>query len=997
MSTYKIFLFFYLIFFHCELIAQGNFEQFNVTNYTVEDGLPSNELYDVHQDSLGNLWLASDHGLVKFDGQKMQTYGLEDGLPDEVILKIYEDDKHRMWLLTYTGGVCYMEKGKFIIPSFNNRLLKLLPRKQSFVNKIAVVHDEVYLWCTDCSSSYFKALVGGRIEKVELTELYKKLDTKNPNVRWILELENEESLMGVYISDTAVKSNMLIPEDTGLWYKEEKHAGKKITFYHLNGWGKGYHGTHWRSEQVDILMHEGKALSRDSSGMSFVFDFKSRVFDAEKSQAGYFFPLFNGGLLQFKNKLDSVNLVGHYLKQYMFTSICKDRQGRLWVSTQNNGLLRISSLEQGMFQITEKHPGVSMANPVHLKQDTLKYIKGQVLYVHPIKEGELINPKQYFLKGPDIFTNSLERVVWLPDGSFFYHFLHFKIRPKDNDTLQGVSWAPPRNGYIQKLYSGKTGTEVLGATNFGFFLLDSTGFQFDSEKVGFRAKVYCLVRKNEDEFLLGTQNGLIYYNKATHQWRKSDASVLQSPIKDIAQDQYGRVWIIPKGQGVVILDRDSIFRITKKEHLSSDVCHSLLIDSNEAWIGTNNGLNLLRFNQRGITETTFLGPREGLFLDYIDHVVKDGSSIFAFSGKKFARLKTSLPSSGIPPVSIIEKIEVGDTNYSIPHLNAFQPKAGDNHISFHYRVNTLLDSKLIWYKYRLLGKENTWTYGHERVACFHDLEPGHYTFQLMSRNAQGIWSKAPLEYSFFIPKHLHERWWFRITSFVLTVLLFVFLAEQYRKNQQKKLFVKHQLLRSGINALKAQMNPHFIFNALNSVRHLLLYKKNNEADVYLSKFSGLLRGLLNDMEQGKTSLATELKMIRNYLQLEEMRMGNAFNWEITLQDGLKPDELLIPPMLIQPLLENAIWHGLNTSKKEGKISVHFYLKDKILYGIICDNGEGFNPKVARKTKSSGNGLGLKNIKERLALLREFDGKPYAIQIESEPNGTGTTIKLSIPQ
>lgn len=154
--------------FFYNLNAQNDTEKFNVVNYTIEDGLPSNQLYEIYQDSLGNLWIGSDHGLIKFDGQKMQIYGVEDGLPDEVILKMYEDDKHRLWLITYTGGVCYLEKGKFVIPSFNDRLLELLPPK-IYINQIAVVNDEVYMSGTDRPTFYFKATIGGGVEKVEDT------------------------------------------------------------------------------------------------------------------------------------------------------------------------------------------------------------------------------------------------------------------------------------------------------------------------------------------------------------------------------------------------------------------------------------------------------------------------------------------------------------------------------------------------------------------------------------------------------------------------------------------------------------------------------------------------------------------------------------------------------------------------------------------------------------------------------------------------------------
>ncbi len=1003
MKAYRYVLCIYTLLHFQGLCAQNDLSRFNVTHYTVEDGLPSNQLYYTHQDSLGNLWIASDHGVVKFDGQEMYTYGVEDGLPDEVVFKIYEDHKHRLWFLTYKGGICYLEKDKFIVPSFNARLVDLLPSKL-FVNRIAVVGDEVYMACDKSADFYFKAILGAGVEKVDLSDAYKTLKTNNPSLVWSMPLVGGEYLGGIYSHYWHLRKNQFYAPtdvDTSLWQKKVFHKNKEITFYNL---GRITNNRHVVKVFGDVgnklIARQNKVLLSDASDSLYRYNFNANVLAVEKIQADYFFVLAGNGIMHFKDKVNEAHLEGHYFKSHAVSSVKMDKQGRFWVTTLHNGLFKVSQFHRSTFQIPNQSMNAAIARPVYFQKDTLRYVQGDTLYTYRADKEKLLPLGRHFLKKTLGLRFKPDRLVWLPSGKLFCDFQEFVLPPGGSGTLESTQWVSHyRNSYMHKLYLSAKNWEILGATKRGFFVLDTTGFQYDSEPLGFEEDVYCLVRKNEHEFFLGTHTGLVHFNTATHSIQRYGVEELSYPVRDMARDQYGRIWVLPKGKGVVILDGDSIITLNKASGLSSNVCEAILLDNNRAWVGTNQGLNLLDFDERGITRTRFMGEEDGLVSDYIDYISRDAGSIIAFSGRKFSRLTQPLGEPPSPPFSLLEKIEVGDTSYSIPQFRDIEVKAGDNDLTFHYRVNTLLDNRRIWYKHRLLGKEEDWTYTHGREARYLDLDPGNYTFQLMSRDAHGTWSKSVLEYPFFIPKYFYETWWFRIAVALFLVAFLFGLAEVYKKRQQKKMYVKHQLLRAGMRALKAQMNPHFMFNALNSVRHLLLSSKNEEADTYLTRFSTMLRGLLNDMEQTKTSLALEVRMLRNYLTLEKIRLSKTLDWAIKVEDGLELDKLLIPPMLIQPLLENAIWHGLQPLDKTGEILVRFQLEKAILQCIITDNGKGFDPSEKKTTGhlEKGGGMGLKNVKERLRLFSEFDRKPYTIKIESNTEGAGTKITIRIPQ
>lgn len=228
------------------------------------------------------------------------------------------------------------------------------------------------------------------------------------------------------------------------------------------------------------------------------------------------------------------------------------------------------------------------------------------------------------------------------------------------------------------------------------------------------------------------------------------------------------------------------------------------------------------------------------------------------------------------------------------------------------------------------------------------------------------------------------------------------LELQHLEGKKTKIEFQQQATELEMQALRAQMNPHFIFNCLSSINRFILINKTEEASDYLNKFSRLIRMALHNSEKPLITLESELEALRLYLDLERLRFKNAFNYSITFINTIDINAVYIPPMLMQPFAENAIWHGLMHKKGIGCLEIQLCAENKTLTCVIMDDGIGrnmaasFNSRPAEKNKS----MGVEITAGRLALLNQSKNEATVFNIEDltdkDGNGCGTKVILKMP-
>jgi hypothetical protein len=226
----------------------------------------------------------------------------------------------------------------------------------------------------------------------------------------------------------------------------------------------------------------------------------------------------------------------------------------------------------------------------------------------------------------------------------------------------------------------------------------------------------------------------------------------------------------------------------------------------------------------------------------------------------------------------------------------------------------------------------------------------------------------------------------------------VALALQKQKGQNDLLKRSYE---QEIKTLKAQMNPHFIFNALNSIQQFILINENEKAQQYLSKFSKLIRKILESSTADSLNLHDEIRILRGYIEIESLRFNNVFEYRISLSDQLENSLVQIPHFLIQPFVENAIWHGLLPRDGAKSLDVTFDLADPhTLRCMIDDNGIGRKASTQRRPLDKGASLAIDFVQQRLELMSKMNGRPYHIQIIDKANSAGqsegTRVILTLP-
>ena len=323
-----------------------------------------------------------------------------------------------------------------------------------------------------------------------------------------------------------------------------------------------------------------------------------------------------------------------------------------------------------------------------------------------------------------------------------------------------------------------------------------------------------------------------------------------------------------------------------------------------------------------------------------------------------------------------------------------------NSLQFHFSARDYSANDDIKYQYRT-SEADSWTDTKDEVLSLSALKPANYSFEIRATNGNGLYGYAePVNFN-IKSSSLNNVWKYALGGVGLLGLLWMWSLSRYNKSvksferERTKLRLENDLLKTEQKALQLQMNPHFIFNALNSIQGLIATNENKAARKYLNKFSSMMRSMLVQSRGDAISLEDEIKYLDNYMAIERMGREDRFDFEIN-RSKLVPD-IKIPSMLLQPFVENAIVHGMKGLTREGKILVKFKMKDGNLVCEIDDNGVG---RIENSSKPGHDSIGLKVVTDRLSKYSKFKNyKNLQIIDKKNEDGTnaGTKVLINLPQ
>ena len=495
---------------------------------------------------------------------------------------------------------------------------------------------------------------------------------------------------------------------------------------------------------------------------------------------------------------------------------------------------------------------------------------------------------------------------------------------------------------------------------------------------------------------------------------KNETSGFPFP-NSFAEDKKGRVWMCGNDGWIgYALSNDPargiVLKINLKQRGIQGSVDQMTTD-NDGHVWGYTLKELMKINADDLTFTTYnfrYGVDEADFYHF--SFLPSGEIIFGGRNDIILANPAELKRNKEVPVPYIDRMEVLNQPYNfLAGGSPIKLNHKQNFFSIGFSALAFTMSKDVRFRYRLKGFDDWSEATRRRFANYTNVPGGDYVFQLQAANNEGIWNTKILELPVYVATPFWLTWWFRILAALLLAVA-VYTLYRYRlrlvKNKQElKWEYEKKLANVEMTALLAQMNPHFIFNSLNSIDSYIIRNESKQASEYLNNFARLMRLILQNSRSNYISLNDELVALELYLQMESLRFKNKFRYAIDVDEKLDTSSIVIPPMLIQPYVENAIWHGLmsKTNGDTGKVELNIFQNQDNLHCTVSDNGIGRKKATELKEKKLNNhkrSMGMQITEDRIEIINKLYNLNTSVKIydleNEEGEATGTRVELIIP-
>jgi len=926
--------------------------EYRMLNYTNKDGLPSNETYDIIQDEFGVMWIATDHGLVSYDGIDFTTYGYEDSLTDLTVFKFYPDAKKRIWVATKNNKTFTIDKGK-INPYIHNNLIT--NTSKDYQMYYSVRERKLYFGLYNI----FYSIHDNGTKQAPL--FYQKRDT-------LTSFKNDQSNITHSIHDIHLKviDNKVILLDPGQLGSNTaeiliEYSGKKImvkntikgtpTYARVKDRNQILFITDFSLGIIDITTQQLKEVSFEETPIYVYWDNIAQLIWVGTHDNGVYAINSDG------------TVVEHLLDDFSVSSIYRDREHNLWFTTLENGVF--SSPSPPLKKVIESQSATIRQLSLH-KQSYYAFFSDGLFYFQSSN-----NRYSKKLSAKNAF-NYIKTVVDTTTGEI----LELKYWSKSFDKTKIIDYS---EYHFNNIANWKI--DISGKYLFRY----KEKFPTEGSLI-LKYKPNCSLVHGGNIYL-GDDYGLTLVNvntlKEVHYSFKEDTRI-QCLVK------YNNLLVMgTRGRGLKCFDLLKNEFIEIEQHLPNSIINDITIYNNQLWIASGDQLVIatIEGNQLIISSTLHLG------IGIIQKTAINDSLVLIANQNEVYELDHHIIEENLtlqPPVLSIVKLTDFEQDFD-PNQKEVTLNYQDNNLIIGFQAIHYSSLGNIKNRYRIIGLNDKWQYTNEKEISLLNLTPGSYQVEIASCNWKQQYS-LPKVIQIHVLTPYWKTWWFKVIIIVAILLIFYWVFKSENKKRDLKSLSNEYLLAS----LRSQMNPHFIFNSLNSIRSFIFTNERDMADNYLVKFSKLTRSILQKSSLKYISLNDEIEIITEYLDLEMMRSDNSFTYTIEIDEEV--DELTpIPTLIIQPLIENAVIHGVLPLKdRKGLIKIIVKEEDVFLSIAVIDNGVGIN--IIDSQKNNGidhKSLGTKLVKDRLRLLN--NNSSYSIIPIQNANKKlmGTKVELKI--
>jgi hypothetical protein len=901
-------------------------------NYTTKDGLPSNTVYGIAQDNLGYIWVGTDKGLSRFDGKEFINYTEEDGLLDSEILKFFKDTKDRIWYFTLNGNIGYIQNATFHSVSKTG-----IPER---ILSITEYKGHIYFTSrTHC----FRIEDSGKITSFEWKFHYPSFVSQGDQLfictsNSIFQYNEGTDSLNLQATTDEFKSTKgysIFYDDYIISYfgSQSKHD-TKVTAYH----------TVSRKFEQYPIPYEPRNI---------------KVID----NLIYLFTL--SGIYTFD---PSTGIIKHNQMNHWSTDLVKDSNGNEW----------ISSYYKGFFYKTENQRIIKL-----IESDKLRSI--QHFYGKTILTDDLYHVMNI---GPNMFLDTIE-IDFTPVTILNTKYDQFVAGGHSIVLLNNKAVKLP--AIAMDLVEDQL---IIGAIDsIVFFNVRHETIERDfiikNEQFG---KIRELLRRDSSHLVFRNDGGSFIYNLQ----KKSISNIpIITRINSLHRDQKGLIWIATNGSGTYYLNDDlEAIKIDKTQGLSSNFPDKVVSIGNDIILLYANEIDIIRQFNNNLHDLQ-IDHVTGIPGALVDISTTD-TSLLVVTDKGLYSLDTkSIKNNKTPSTLKIESCTTDDQIISLVDKNNFFLPEGTDRIAIKYSVPFFQYGQQVAFRYRLstvTDEKSSWNKTSSNSITFEKLKPEKYVFEIQFRSNNSAWSDSQ-SISFNLQAYWHEQLWFKwFIAFALSIAV-ILIAQQIRKSVRSRRKLRSEKLFAELSAQKAQFKSHFVFNALNSVRNYLLTNNPQQSDNFLVAYSKLMRKMLDVSNKLIIPLSEELELISLYLQLEQLRLQNQFNFSVINHCLESSSTIKCPAMITQVFVENAVWHGIAPKEGPGSIKIEVFQKNDGYTISIEDDGVGFDLNAIPQKDYSSWGTSI--IEDKVRLIKQNYHVDISIDVQSTPNN-GTTVIITLP-
>lgn len=971
------------------------------------DGLPSPNIYDCIQDREGFMWFATDNGLSRFDSHSFKNFYKEDGLNSLTIMNIVEKEKE-FYISNLNNGINIYKEGA--ITNINNNEKAGMP-----IDKIVIHKSNIYMFAYNY---------------ISMLSVDSSIFIWNPALHSFVKIP----LFSIYRLHSVNDERLLAATSDGLYEVKNEQFIK----LNINGLYNSslYYVTSDKKNNIYVSSDNAiYKISGDAVIETYKFNFirENKIFRIIVDHNNFiWFSVMNKGLFKFNpvnNHLTDLNKKLDAEKLHV-NSIFEDQNNNVWVCTFGKGVYCFYNTFINNYNTKD---GLSHAYINSISGDS-----SQRIYCGTYNGLSILEQDQFDIinsKGPEEYTDYIRFINKVNDRYFIIIY-----------SNAASNFYSTKNGDVKLLYSNwrnsillNDSTLISGSWENGVFLINPSQKYMGTENhksyfaVGgtfLSNRINGMLKDTKERVWIASDRGIsLFYNNEV---KVIGQDKLNKQFIEVKEDKNGFIWALNEKGLSVFKDTSIVYEFLKDEH--KNVKSFEFDNSSRVWLSTQDGLlgASVRYDNKSLTikKEYLLNENAGLVSNDINSIYFDNIGNQLWIGTSNGLSSVDLNDFAkliVNPLPLkILSISTSDSVYNFDKTVIFPSNTKEVIITAtSFDVNSTGN---LFYVYKLNDEDTAWYRSEGNIIKFASLSHGDYNLQIRAENNFGKLSEVSvINFTIETPFERSYFFYFLIALSgmgIAGLVIYRSLKKKYIIESERNAFKNH-ISELKQKSLVSMMNPHFVFNSLNSIQSFYNYKENEAANEYLAKFSRLIRMNLDLADKTFIKLSDELERLENYILLEKMRFDDRLNYEIWVSDDINPQKTEIPNMVIQPFVENAIWHGILKSKNDGFITINIFHSEmpieikqdyKIQYHAslnkdadklttnypyclkieITDNGIGYNEALKRR-QSNHISRGVSVIKERLSILHHYSGEAELVKItdrsELTQSETGTFVEI----